>query len=535
MSSSRKAKPQSPSASLPAQKTIVFFHPDLGIGGAERLIVDAAVGLQELGNKVTIFTSHCDPQHCFEEARDGMFFASASVTTLAKIDRTVSTGTLDVRVRGNSLFPSTFLNRFHILLAILRQIHLVISIAIWSHELDKLKPDVFIVDQLSACVPPLRWLYPDRQRTLFYCHFPDQLLADRRTSGLFGLLKKLYRLPFDWFEGWSMGGSDKIVVNSNFTKSVASQVWPALGNSFGVIYPCVNAETSEQVEQEPLWNNQFKILLSINRFERKKDITLAIRAYNDLSPADRKGARLIIAGGYDQRVNENVQYHKELVDLAEGLGLVTATAKTVPTALAVPNEIQVLFLLSVPGPFKTTLLQNAQLLLYTPANEHFGIVPVEAMQHGLPVLASNTGGPLETIVENETGWLRDVGKVDEWATVIRNVLHDLTPQQLEKISRNGKQRANKQFTRRTMADKFNTEILNLLEGKRSQFLERKDIVLRLGVALAFLAALIATVFKAKFGGKFGKGDPRLTEFARARRTSAPGSDEEMRFFSKQLL
>ena len=52
-------------------RNIVFFHPDLGIGGAERLIIDAAVGLQELGHKVTIFTSHCDPQHCFEEARDG--------------------------------------------------------------------------------------------------------------------------------------------------------------------------------------------------------------------------------------------------------------------------------------------------------------------------------------------------------------------------------------------------------------------------------------------------------------------------------
>jgi len=411
----------------------------------------------------------------------------------------------------------------------------VISIAIWNNELDKLKPDIFIVDQLSACVPLLRWLYPDRERTLFYCHFPDQLLADRRTSGVLGLLKKLYRLPFDWFEGWSMGGSDKIVVNSNFTKSVASRVWPGLGDSFGVIYPCVNSEINEQVEQEPLWKNQFKILLSINRFERKKDISLAIRAYNELSTADRKGTRLIIAGGYDQRVNENVQYHKELVDLSEGLGLVTATAKTVPTALAVPSEIQVLFLLSVPGPFKTTLLQNARLLLYTPTNEHFGIVPVEAMQHGLPVLASNTGGPLETLVENETGWLRDVEKVGEWTAVIRKVLHDLTPQQLERISKNGKQRVNKQFTRRTMADKFNSELLKALEGKRSQFLERKDIVLSLGVALAFLAALAATIFKAKFGGTFGKGDPRLTEFARAKRTSAPGSDEEMKFFSRQLL
>lgn len=53
------------------KNTIVFLHPDLGIGGAERLVVDAAVGLQKRGHKVIIFTSHCDPAHCFDEARDG--------------------------------------------------------------------------------------------------------------------------------------------------------------------------------------------------------------------------------------------------------------------------------------------------------------------------------------------------------------------------------------------------------------------------------------------------------------------------------
>jgi alpha-1,3/alpha-1,6-mannosyltransferase len=58
-----------------AQK-IVFFHPDLGIGGAERLVIDAAVGLQNLGHTVTIYTSYCDPTHCFDEARDGKLFVS---------------------------------------------------------------------------------------------------------------------------------------------------------------------------------------------------------------------------------------------------------------------------------------------------------------------------------------------------------------------------------------------------------------------------------------------------------------------------
>ena len=57
----------------PRKKAIVFVHPDLGIGGAERLVIDAATALQSRGYAVTILTSHCDPDHCFPEARDGEF------------------------------------------------------------------------------------------------------------------------------------------------------------------------------------------------------------------------------------------------------------------------------------------------------------------------------------------------------------------------------------------------------------------------------------------------------------------------------
>lgn len=42
-------------------------------GGAERLIVDAASGLQKRGHTVHIYTSYHDPNHCFEETRDGAF------------------------------------------------------------------------------------------------------------------------------------------------------------------------------------------------------------------------------------------------------------------------------------------------------------------------------------------------------------------------------------------------------------------------------------------------------------------------------
>ena len=50
---------------------IAFVHPDLGIGGAERLVVDAAVALQQRGHTVDMYTSHHDAGHCFSETRDG--------------------------------------------------------------------------------------------------------------------------------------------------------------------------------------------------------------------------------------------------------------------------------------------------------------------------------------------------------------------------------------------------------------------------------------------------------------------------------
>lgn len=50
---------------------ITFLHPDLGIGGAERLVVDAAVALKKRGHDVNFVTSYYDPDRCFSEIKDG--------------------------------------------------------------------------------------------------------------------------------------------------------------------------------------------------------------------------------------------------------------------------------------------------------------------------------------------------------------------------------------------------------------------------------------------------------------------------------
>ncbi|KAL8769468.1 MAG: hypothetical protein Q9209_004529 [Squamulea sp. 1 TL-2023] len=454
-------------------RSIIFFHPDLGIGGAERLILDAALALKSKGHKITIFTSHCDPNHCFDEARNG---------------------TLDVRIRGNTIFPPTLFGRFKILFSILRQLHLLISITI-SGELARLKPDVFFIDQLAAGTLFLRWRWSEI-RILFYCHFPDLLLVQDRSRWW----KWIWRLPFDELEGWATKGADKIIVNSDFTKGVVEEIWPALvgkkhrAQSIGVIYPCVNTKetTTGKVEDKKLngdlWNDK-KMILSINRFERKKNIGLAIKAFHGLKSHDRQGVRLVLAGGYDPRVEENVSYYGELVKLTESLGLRSATTKNVVTALNVPDDIEVLFLLSVPAQLKAMLLSAACLLVYTPTNEHFGIVPLEAMLAGVPVLAADSGGPLETVLEGQTGWLRTAEDVGQWTEVMQRVLHSMSEEKLRTMGIAGKRWVKSEFSETKLADRLDEEITWMVDSPRRRVLENANLLLGLGIAVPFIAAL----------------------------------------------
>jgi glycosyltransferase involved in cell wall biosynthesis len=64
-----------------------------------------------------------------------------------------------------------------------------------------------------------------------------------------------------------------------------------------------------------------------------------------------------------------------------------------------------------------TLLSRAKALLF-PGIEDFGIVPVEAMAAGCPVIAYRKGGALETVVENRTGIFFDEQSPESLAKAI---------------------------------------------------------------------------------------------------------------------
>lgn len=93
-----------------------------------------------------------------------------------------------------------------------------------------------------------------------------------------------------------------------------------------------------------------------------------------------------MAGGFDPRNTENIEHFTELTQLCAEEGLAA----------------DVTFLRSFSDAEKVSLLHRCSCLLYTPSNEHFGIVPLEAMYCKRAVIAVNSGGPLETVVAHES-------------------------------------------------------------------------------------------------------------------------------------
>ena len=112
-----------------------------------------------------------------------------------------------------------------------------------------------------------------------------------------------------------------------------------------------------------------RVILSINRFERKKGLALALRSLAALAAAEGRPSRrraplhLVMAGGYDARLTENVEHFAELQAEARRLGVAPA----------------VTFVRSFSDEQRSAMLAACSVVLYTPENEHFGIVPLEAM------------------------------------------------------------------------------------------------------------------------------------------------------------
>lgn len=94
--------------------------------------------------------------------------------------------------------------------------------------------------------------------------------------------------------------------------------------------------------------------------------------------------------------------------------------------------------------------------------EPFGLIVVEAMARGLPVVATQAGGVPEIVVHGETGYLVPPRQPEAMAAAIVKLLAD--PLRRMQMGESGKARARSLFDRRTMVREYEALYERLARG-----------------------------------------------------------------------
>jgi len=109
------------------------------------------------------------------------------------------------------------------------------------------------------------------------------------------------------------------------------------------------------------------------------------------------------------------------------------------------------------------VLAAADVVVCSSYFEGFGVVNVEAMACGKPVVSTNRGGPAETIVHGETGYLVEPGDAAALATHVIELLRD--PSERARLGAAGRDRTLRLFSARAASARF----MQVLDGLLHHF------------------------------------------------------------------
>ena len=193
--------------------------------------------------------------------------------------------------------------------------------------------------------------------------------------------------------------------------------------------------------------NRTHRILSVGRLVPRKGVEVVIRALPLLRDAGFGDVELlIVGGGGDATATESDAEGRRLLAIAAELGV----------------REHVIFRGQVPREAMPEIFRSADAVACTPWYEPFGIVPLEAMACGVPVVASAVGGLRDTVVDGGTGL--HVPPLDPGATAaaLARLLSDKGLR--EELGRAGQQRARARYSWDRVAAETEKAYLQTLTG-----------------------------------------------------------------------
>jgi phosphatidylinositol alpha-1,6-mannosyltransferase len=133
-------------------------------------------------------------------------------------------------------------------------------------------------------------------------------------------------------------------------------------------------------------------------------------------------------------------------------------------AAASPAARSIVFKGFVPDEAMSKVWDETAILAMPSRGEGFGLVYIEAMRRGLPVIASIHDAAPEVNLEGVTGYNVDLNKPDQLPERIIYLLKN--PDQAAALGRNGHQRWREQFTYTAFKQRFLSLLNDFLGGKR---------------------------------------------------------------------
>ncbi|WP_066381606.1 MULTISPECIES: glycosyltransferase family 1 protein [unclassified Anabaena] len=170
-----------------------------------------------------------------------------------------------------------------------------------------------------------------------------------------------------------------------------------------------------------------KVILYVGRFDSRKGIETLVRAVNESQLRDSGKLKLIIGGGYTPG-NSDGRERDRIAGIVAELGMSDFT--------------------SLPGRLSQDILPTyyaaADVCVVPSHYEPFGLVAIEAMACGTPVVASDVGGLQFTVISEKTGLLVPPKDVAAFSVAIDRIL--MNPQWRDELGQTARKQMESIFS-----------------------------------------------------------------------------------------